>query len=151
MNYLRLVAAGDLDYLCPRLRADDRNECRAATGLDPEAVLPLGVRISFPAQTMVAPDGEPVGLCGVVPVNGEGVVWMMATDRLPTLPMTFLRHCGQWVREVSAQYPRLYNVVDARNEVHIKWLRWLGFTIHPAAPYGPLGIPFHSFEMKRNV
>jgi hypothetical protein len=31
----------------------------------------------------------------------------------------------------------------------VRWLRRIGFTLHPAEPLGPLGVPFHRFEMER--
>ena len=38
--------------------------------------------------------------------------------------------------------------VDARNARAIRWLRWLGFRIHPAEAHGIQGLPFHRFEMR---
>jgi len=30
----------------------------------------------------------------------------------------------------------------------IAWLRWLGFEVKDAEPYGWLGMPFHRFQME---
>ena len=41
----------------------------------------------------------------------------------------------------------MFNYVDARHTDAIRWLKWLGFTLHPATPYGPFDLPFHKFTM----
>ena len=44
-------------------------------------------------------------------------------------------------------YRVLTNYADARNTTAIRWLRWLGFNILPAIPFGLDGLPFHPFEL----
>ena len=40
----------------------------------------------------------------------------------------------------------IWNYVDARNVVHIKWLKWLGFTIiNKHNQFGIGRIPFYEF------
>jgi hypothetical protein len=40
------------------------------------------------------------------------------------------------VAEMLRDYPRLCNVVDVRNTVAIRWLKWLGFEFNvPPAPH----------------
>lgn len=51
---------------------------------------------------------------------------------------------------LAAPFALLTNYVDARNAVSIRWLRWLGFEIEPAAPFGIHGLPFHRFSMRVN-
>ena len=63
----------------------------------------------------------------------------------------FLRRNREYVRQMQAAFPTLRNMVDARNEVSIRWLRWLGFTIEPAIRWGAAGMPFHPFWMTRDV
>lgn len=75
-------------------------------------------------------DGEPVCMFGVAPVsilNGEGAPWMLGTEQLEQAQVAFLRACRGVVADMERTYPRLMNVVDARNTVAIRWLRWLGF------------------------
>jgi hypothetical protein len=45
-------------------------------------------------------------------------------------------------------FPHLINFVHAENRTSVRWLRRLGFTVHPVMPYGRLGEPFHPFEMR---
>lgn len=39
----------------------------------------------------------------------------------------------------------LVNHVDARYTVAVRWIEWMGFTVHPAEPFGEEGLPFHRF------
>ena len=97
-------------------------------------------------------DGEPQVIFGIATTDsGIGIPWMFSTGDLGEWRKTFhelaLRFIAQW----SKSHPMLVNYVDARNKVSIRWLRSLGFTIHPATPYGKHGEPFHRFEMITNV
>ena len=42
--------------------------------------------------------------------------------------MTFLRHRRDVTDVLTKDYKILFNYVDAQNELHIKWLKWLDFT-----------------------
>ena len=43
---------------------------------------------------------------------------------------------SKWVNEMSKDYKYLYNYVDERNIVAIKWLQFLGFKDIETLPYG---------------
>jgi hypothetical protein len=70
-------------------------------------------------------DDEPVGIYGFL-ANAR-VIWMVATERLRERPLQFIREAretlGRWA--VSARGP-LWNFVDSRNALHIRWLKWMG-------------------------
>jgi RimJ/RimL family protein N-acetyltransferase len=42
-------------------------------------------------------------------------------------------------------FGRLENYVHAENKASVRWLKWLGFTMDEAAPYGPRGENFIHF------
>jgi len=59
---------------------------------------------------------------------------------------TFLRQSKIELRKILKEYPVLFNVVDSRNEVHVRWLQWMGFTfIKKHSEYGPEKRPFYEF------
>jgi hypothetical protein len=65
------------------------------------------------------------------------LVWLVGTDDLIAHSTTFLRHSRQWLATMHEHYRLLYNVIDARNEVHLRWLEWLGFEFIQDVPrYG---------------
>ena len=145
----------DIDYIAPRLRTADYQECLAATGKEPLGVLHHGLSLGDISLTLRAPSGERVGLCGVVPCRAmkeAGVVWMVATDDIYQHQMTFLRNSKRALQDLSQDYLVLFNCVDARNEVHIKWLQWMGFTfINKHEKYGAEKRLFYEFVRINNV
>lgn len=135
--------------LAPRLRRADADEVWASGHFRPEEALRLSLGLSLMAWAGLV-DGVPMCLFGVSPVSlmsGVGAPWMLGAEGLERYAVPFLRRNRTYVAEMAALCPRLENHVDARNALSIRWLRWLGFTIHPAAPHGPFGMPFHRFTM----
>jgi len=135
----------DVDFLAPRLRAEDVAEIHANSGRDAKTTLLLGHLMSDQSYTMVGYDGDPVGMFGVCQshLDGVGAVWMLCTDDLVRHTVPFLRQCrkGGWLGRLHQSYPILANHVDERNVVHIRWLQWLGFTF-------VMRHPFFGFEQR---
>lgn len=147
-KYLTQTSVNDLDYIAPRLRKADKDECLAATGKEPLGILYQSLMLGDITLTMRTPEGERVGLCGVAPspFSNAGVVWMCATDAIMKHQMAFLRRSKAALDYLSADYDVLHNCVDARNTVHIKWLKWMGFSfINKHETYGVAQRPFYEF------
>ncbi len=141
------------EAMAPHLRQADRDELWAASRSLPADSLRNGVRSSSFARAGLI-DGEVACLFGVAPqsrLTGSGFAWMLATPLIEEHQILFLRRCRPVVREMGQGFRYLHNYVDARNVTAIRWLRWLGFTIHDPAPHGALGLPFHHFEMRPHV
>lgn len=144
---LRRATVADCTSLAPRLRQADKDEVVAACGLPSTMALPLSLR---PSTFVACVDGTPEMIFGVSPSRDEGVghPWMLASP-VPFTPqwrIVFLRHGRAHVEEWQRRYRLLHNFIDARNEAHLKWLRWLGFKIIARHDrHGPLGLPFYEF------
>lgn len=143
----RLATFNDVADVASRLRKADREEGWATLGRDPSLFLTLGYD---PNRTWVLfnAQGDNVALAGVATTGDENVgqVWMVATDLLLNHQIEFLKHTHNFIDMLHTQYDLLFNWVDARNEVHIKWLKWCGFTfIQKHEKWGPLGLPFYTF------
>jgi len=94
-------------------------------------------------------DGRLLCLLGIAPfqlLSDIGVPWLIGTNALRAKRKTLLAEGRRFVSFVSPQYPRLANMVDARNTESVGWLRRLGFAIDPPVPFGPYGLPFHRFH-----
>ena len=147
-KYLRPTTVEDVMFLAPNLRQADRKECLAATGREPLGVLLDGLRLADTTMTMVAPTGIPVGIVGVgkSAVEDAGSIWLCATDDIEKYQMTFLRNSKQVLKQLQQEYLVLHNFADARNELHIKWLRWMGFSfINKHEQWGFEQRPFYEF------
>ena len=121
------------------LREADFDELSAVTRESPVDVLINGIRQSTPCYTVKTRDGKPCGIFGTRDSGypESGVVWMLGTNNLTANGITFLRHSRLWIDELHKKYRLLYNVIDARNEVHLHWLDWMGFeTIKEIKQYG---------------
>lgn len=126
----RNAIIADAEFLAPRLRQADLDEIKASSGDTPVASLERSIRRGVVTLTMIDPDdGEPVGIFGLVetPEPDLAAVWAMATPKLFNNTKLFMRESHKWLEHVNDVYHVLYNYVDARNVVHIKWLQSLGF------------------------
>lgn len=76
---------------------------------------------------------------GVGGVDRVGVPWMLASPLLTKIRKQFLRESKAFLDEMSCGYDKLWNVAWSKNTEHLRWLKWLGFTMLPAQPRGPDG------------
>ena len=144
----------DVAYVARHLREADRQEIMAGSGEEPLSVLLRGFLESQPCYTIVSNEGVPIGLFGVVPSYDPmvGGCWAVMTDEIRTIRIEFLRKCGDVIEQLNEKWPILFNYVDARNELHIKWLRAMGFTfIKVHQEHGVEKRPFIEFVRVRNV
>lgn len=86
----------------------------------------------------VAADCDGVAmLFGLAPYPGcadTGVPWLlMATTARARHRRALLRTGREFLRRYLRLRPRLVNLVHQRNAAAIRWLRALGFTVHPPA------------------
>ena len=147
---VRPARPGDAATLAPRLRPADLREIEAAVGRDPLAVLRQGIARSEPSLAIVDQADRPVALFGVVPdpaTEQVGQVWLLASDELARHSLSFLRQSGEWVDRLHRRYRTLWNHVDARNELHMRWLEWCGFSrVGLIQEFGVQKRPFYEFE-----
>jgi len=151
---IRFSREGDAEFLAPILREEDKREVLAAGSTSPLAALQLGFEVSTVCLTVEDENGDPCMMFGVGPTSDPnfGVIWLLSSDIITRKPMTFLRQSKLWLPFFHSKYPLLGNAVDARNEVHVKWLRWLGFKFINTLPMnGPDGPPFHVFVRLHHV
>ena len=115
--------------LAPYLREADKREIRASVGWTPEKALTHSIALSEPGYAVVTPDGSPMAVFGASPYQDKfGLVWFMSSDQIFKLNrLDFIKNSKFWVEKFFDDYDIIFNVVDARNKVHIRWLKWIGF------------------------
>jgi RimJ/RimL family protein N-acetyltransferase len=144
----------DVYVLAPKLRKQDIDELEASSGLDPMEALSYSFHGEGESNSIIAPDGEVIGMFGVGPTLDPlvGVPWLLASPRLPEVSREFIPQSLEWVKQKNEEYPMLYNAVDVRNTVAIRWLRYLGFTfIQRIEEYGIGKKPFYEFVRIHDV
>lgn len=151
MTYtLEVAGVEHAQSLAPRLRAADLAEIEASTGGDPLDVLLISIALSDAAWAWCR-DGVPIMVGGVTPHPTDpevAIPWALGSDEVSTDKAALLDMLAQRQLWTSSRYKRMENHVDARNKPALKFLELAGFTIHPAEPYGVLGLPFHRFTME---
>ena len=121
------------------LRPEDRREAEEGHGWD------LMEYAKFIAQEGSAvyftmPNGKTAGMAGV---GNAGQIWMVCTPVIEKYPHSFARGSKRFVE--SRTEPLLWNIVDRRNIVHLKLLKFLGFKFLREFTYGPNNLLFIEF------
>ena len=121
------------------LRSDDLREVEEGHGLDPLEHLIWSAQ-NLPCIYFKMPNGKTAGMAGVSP-NGQ--IWMLTTPVIEEYPHTFTREAKRFVE--SRTEPLLWNIIDKRNTVHLKLLKFLGFKFLREIEHGPNQLSFIEF------
>lgn len=152
MKYLIPPREGDVEFIATHMRDHDARECEAL-GFAPLAALRESVRLSDNIYTMVDPLGKPIAMLGVgMGLLPEwGAVWLLGTKGIESSSVTFLRQSKEALQYVFKMSGKdvLYNYTHESNEVHHRWLKWLGFKFIRKISLGPNGDQFIEFARLR--
>ena len=121
------------------LRPEDRRELEEGHGCDPIEYAKF-ISQESSAVYFTVPNGKTAGMAGV---NPEGAIWMLCTEAIKEYPHTFARESKRFVE--SRTEPLLWNIVDRRNIVHLKLLKFLGFKFLRELKHGPNQLSFIEF------
>ena len=138
-NYIHPITLEAAYEVASNLREDDLRECVEGHGIVPTIHIPLASLEGF-CRYFRVPSGETAGIVGI---QGDKI-WMLCTPAIHKYPLTFAREAKRFID--SRTEPYLWNVVDKRNTVHIKLLKFLGFTFHEELTFGPNNLPFIRFS-----
>ena len=121
------------------LRPEDRREVEEGHGTDPLGYLINEARIGT-CVYFTMPNGKTAGMAGI---EDDGMIWMLCTTVIHDYPLTFAREAKRFID--SRQEKLLWNIVDERNTVHLKLLKFLGFKFLRRIKYGPNKLSFIEF------
>lgn len=120
------------DYLLlyKDLRRDDYLELTKASKLKVKTCLHLSYSVSEECYSAFDSQGHLLCMFGITPVKSkgikQGVIWLLATTHIEKFPINFGKASKKLLTYFKEKYNLLYNRVDAANELHVKWLQWLG-------------------------
>ena len=138
-----------VEELIRTMRESDRREIWAAANRLPEQSLSLGLQYSpFHLETLMCDEGV-IAIGGTAEHSNKNIPWMLGSDLMDKYFLQFARANRKRMEMVFKHYDRLENYVHSENSKSIDWLKWLGFTVHPAKPYGKEQELFHRFEYVR--
>ena len=138
-NYIHPITLEAATEVASNLRPDDLREVEEGHGIDP-TLLPFLMSQNRSYVYFTVPDGKTAGMAGV---GEKGDIWMLCTPDIHRYPITFAREAKRYVD--SRKEPLLWNIVDSRNKVHLKLLRFLGFKFLRKFEYGPNKVQFIEF------
>lgn len=131
------------------LRDGDRREIEAF-GLSPREGILRSLARSVWADAYLV-DGEVAALVGLALqplVGGVAMPWLLTGRPVDRYRKAFLRLTRARTRRMLAEHGTLVAEVHADYREAVRWLAWLGFTLAPPRPLGPLGAPFHQATMR---
>ena len=145
------VAGAWADHLTQNLRQCDLDEIEAMAAVQPGDALRASLALSSHAYAVTCQGSRPIAIFGAAPhpLPGVGIVWMLGTDDIQTEAVGIARRTRHYFNELNAAYPILWNYIDARNEVSLRWLRWGGFALIGETEFR--GHPFHIFARTNHV
>ena len=136
-------------YLADNLQRSDVKELEYSEGKDPYEAIVEGIKRSDDCCVTLE-EGLPIlifGVRGMSVTSRVGSIWMLSTRLSPTARKLLLINSKAFIDRMISHYTKVFNYVWVGNKSAIKWLRWVGFDIHPPAPHGIAGKDFHYFEM----
>lgn len=129
-------------------RMADRIEFEAIRGLTVEQELRYSVERSANPRAYVV-NGRVVAMFGDIKLDEQtGVPWLISTTEIDRYHRPFLIECDREVAAMRQRHKVLINYTDARYTKALRWLRWLGFHMHDAVPYGINGELFHPMTLR---
>ncbi len=138
-NYIHPLTLEAAIEVASDLRPEDRREMVEGHGSDPIEYAHW-VSKQNNCVWFEVPNGKTAGMAGV---GKGGAVWMLCTPAIHEYPLTFARESKRFIE--SRAEPLLWNVADARNIVHLKLLKFLGFKFLQKIFYGPNNLSFIEF------
>jgi hypothetical protein len=138
-NYIHGITKEAAIEVASNLRREDRREIEEGHGIDSTEALVDAVQKPS-CVYFVVPNGKTAGMAGVDP---GGLIWMLCTPAIHDYPITFAREAKRYVERQTDKL--LWNIVDKRNVVHLKLLKFLGFKFLRELKYGPNQSSFIEF------
>lgn len=138
-----------IHYIADNMRQADVDEVKAASSFTPLEAITKGVEISDMTSVAII-NGDIVAIMGVVKtgvLSDNGVPWLLGTDNVSKHYREFLGSSRTVLNAMINVCPNLTNYVYVKNTVSIRWLKWLGFKLEKAKPFGVNGELFHKFTI----
>ena len=138
-NHIRPITLEAAKEVASNLRLEDRREIEEGHGVDSTSTLLEAVQKPSCVYFTV-PNGKTAGMAGV---DTGGLIWMVCTPAIHDYPIWFARQAKRYVER--QQDKLLWNIVDKRNTVHLKLLKFLGFKFLRELKHGPNQLTFIEF------
>ena len=147
MDNARISTMDDVYHIAANMRKDDRNEVFASGGMSPLKAMKKSFEYTEDCATFLV-NGKPAAMFGLKHtglITRTGIPWLLGTDDIQKDVYGFLKLSKVLYNYGISRCDYMYNFVDVRNTESQKWLKWMGFDVEEAQPYGLFGMPFKKF------
>jgi hypothetical protein len=128
------------------MREADKAEC-LAFGRTPKDGLRMSLRTSLHALTALDPEGKPLAMFGVTPLNmthGKGSPWFLGTDGVMDYAFDLMRRGPKIIAWFHETFPIMENLVSKDNRKAISLLKHWGAEFSEGEMIG--GVEFLRFR-----
>lgn len=135
----RTSTVDDIGAIAASMRPADRREIMLLSGQEPKEALTECFESSTVCRTL-SYKNTPLIMYGT---TKDGIVWGLGSTEIDKHTMGFLRVSRDEVEVLQGDHEQIYNLVHADNELHLKWVEFVGFEIYEAVehPSGELVHP----------
>jgi hypothetical protein len=134
------------------MRAADLAEIQIGCESSPYDILLLSFCLSANNVYTWMHGDRVVAIFGCAPIDGSpgvGCPWFLGSSLVEQNPRYFVQLAHALIPKWLQEYPLLENVVHAKNEVSIRFLKWAGFTLEEPEDFGDTGEQMIHFHMER--
>lgn len=149
--FIRDSVESDIEAVSNGLRKEDLQEVLAA-GEESGYAAVEGSYARSCIRLTVEYRGVPVAMFGLATptfYSSSAVVWFLGTDDMAKIPKSFVKASRKVIDWFLDKFPVIYNQVDSRYTGTIRWLKSCGAEFGKAEPYGPQGLMFEPFVIRR--
>lgn len=148
MTHTTVATWGDIAHVALNARGADVQEVYRATGLSVLSAMRYSAEVSDEVNVIRDNDCVPFCIYGCASdpeVEGGGIPWMIATDRLKKNRRYFHWVAVNWHKHLLKEYTSLANYADDENTQSLRWLASLGYIIDPPV-INERGFPIRRFH-----
>ncbi len=135
MPFVRKSIIDDVKILSENMREEDIRELKTL-GTTPFDSLMQGFRCSDSCYSLCDDKGNIMAMFGVasIPELSEeyglkaASIWLLGSKDLKSVSRFFIRNSRKVYQKLISNYDFVVNIADARNTLHIKWLKYIGVT-----------------------
>ena len=138
----------EVKFVASHLRKQEVDELGVFLASPTKAILE-SVEMSHGTATVITPDGLPIAICGVVPMDDDtGMLWVMSTEKVKAHSLAFFRCIRTLAEEQCALFGRVVSYVDVNSPEHQRFTTALGLTLtSEVLTNKELGMEYLVFEM----
>lgn len=117
----------DLSYLSYNLREADKDEIKSVLGSESYYdALFMSYKHSDFCNVILGEKDLPIFIYGM---DEDGTIWALGTNEVTKNKFKFVKTIKECFVEITLKYDKVFNYIDERNELHIRFLKTLGFKL----------------------